>query len=196
MCYFCSAVNDQFCVEGSMVGRYIDGGYAEYVAVPERNVVHLPEEIPFEHGAILMCSSATALHALRKSRLKGGETVAVFGVGGLGISAIQLAGAFGALEVYAIDINADKLKLAEKYGAVPVNASSSDPVAEIRKLTNGRGVDVALEMIGLPQTMKQAVQSLAVMGRAVVAGISDRPVEIDTYRELLGREAEIIGTND
>jgi propanol-preferring alcohol dehydrogenase len=195
-CFYCSAGYEQFCVQGSMVGRYIDGGYAEYVAVPGRNVVRLPKEIPFEHGAILMCSSATSLHVLRKSRLTGGETVAVFGVGGLGISAIQLARAFGALEVYAVDINADKLRLAEKYGAIVVNAASTDPVAEIRTLTRGRGVDVALEMIGLPQTMKQAVQSLAVMGRAVVAGISDRPVEIDTYRELLGREAEIIGTND
>jgi propanol-preferring alcohol dehydrogenase len=195
-CYYCSAGNEQFCPQGSMVGRYVDGGYAEYVVVPQRNAVHLPEEIPFEHGAVLMCSSATALHALRKSRLKGGETVAVFGVGGLGISAIQLARAFGALDVYAVDINAGKLRLAEKYGAIPVNGGTSDPVADIRRLTHGRGVDVALELIGLPQTMKQAVQSLAVMGRAVVAGISDRPLEIDTYRELLGREAEIIGTND
>lgn len=195
-CHYCSAGNEQFCVEGSMVGRYVDGGYAEYVAVPERNLVPLPEEIPFEHGAILMCSSATSLHALRKSRLRGGETVAVFGVGGLGISAVQLARAFGALDVYAVDINADKLKLAEKHGAIPVNAAASNPVEEVRRLTQGRGVDVALELIGLPQTIKQAVQSLAVMGRAVVAGISDRPVEIDTYRELLGREAELIGTND
>ena len=77
-----------------------------------------------------------------------------------------------------------------------MNARSSDPVTEIRKLTQDKGVDVALEMIGLPQTMKQAVQSLAVMGRAVVAGISDKSLEIDTYRELLAREAEVIGTND
>jgi 2-desacetyl-2-hydroxyethyl bacteriochlorophyllide A dehydrogenase len=195
-CYYCSTGHEQFCVDGSMVGRYVDGGYAEYVAVPAHNTVGLPEEIPFEHGAILMCSSATSFHALRKSRLKGGETAAVFGVGGLGISAIQLAKAFGALDVYAVDINADKLRLAAKYGAIPVDAQSSDPVAEIRELTGGRGVDVALELIGLPQTMKQAVQSLAPMGRAAVAGISNRPLEIDTYRELIGREAEIIGTND
>lgn len=195
-CSYCSAGNDQFCVQGSMIGRYADGGYAEYVALPERNAVHLPDEIPFEHGAILMCSSSTAFHALRKSRLKSGETAAIFGVGGLGISAVQLAYAFGALDVYAVDINADKLGLAEKYGAIPVNARSNDAVVEIRRLTKGKGVDVALEMIGLPQTMKQAVQSLAVMGRAVVAGISDKPLEIDTYRELLAREAEVIGTSD
>ena len=195
-CYYCSTGSEQFCVQGSMIGRHADGGYAEYVLVPQRNAVPLPDEIPFEHGAILMCSSATSLHALRKSKLKGGETVAIFGVGGLGVSAIQLARAFGALDVYAVDINPDKLRLAEEYGAIPINASSRDPVAEIRSLTSGRGVDVALEVIGLSQTMRQAVQCLAVMGRAVIAGISDKPLEIDTYRDLLGREAEVIGTND
>jgi 2-desacetyl-2-hydroxyethyl bacteriochlorophyllide A dehydrogenase len=195
-CAFCTSGNEQFCPQGSMVGRFVDGGYAEYVAVPQYNVVHLPDDIPFEQGAILMCSSATALHALRKSRLKGGETVAIYGTGGLGVSAIQLAYAFGALDVYAVDISPDKLKLAETFGAFPVNASVSDPVTEIRRLTGGRGVDVALEVIGLPQTMKQAVQSLAVMGRAVVAGVSNQPLEVDTYRELICREGEVIGTSD
>jgi propanol-preferring alcohol dehydrogenase len=195
-CYYCSTGNEQFCNRGLMLGHYADGGYAEYVVVPERNAVHLPDEIPFEQGAILMCSSATAFHALRKSRLKAGESVAVFGVGGLGMSAIQLARAFGALDVYAVDINSDKLRLAEKYGAIPLDARSGDPVVEVRRLTQGKGVDVSLELVGLPQTMRQAVQSLAVMGRAVVAGISDRPLEIDTYRELLGKEAEVIGSND
>ena len=77
-----------------------------------------------------------------------------------------------------------------------MNARVSNPVTEIRSLTQGKGVDVALEVIGLPQTMKQAVQSLAVMGRAVVAGISDKPLEVDTYRELIGREGEVLGTSD
>ena len=195
-CHYCSAGSEQFCVRGSMLGHYSDGGYAEYIAVPERNAVRLPDEIPFEHGAILMCSSATSLHALRKSRLKAGETAAIFGAGGLGMSAVQLARAFGALDVYAVDINPTKLALAEKYGAIGVDARLGDPVAEIRRLTNGRGVDVAIELIGLAATMRQAVQSLAVLGRAVVAGIGDQPLEIDTYRELLGKEAEVIGTND
>jgi propanol-preferring alcohol dehydrogenase len=195
-CYYCITGNEQFCPQGLMLGHYADGGYAEYIAVPERNAVRLPDEIPFEYGAVMMCSSSTSLHALRKSRLMGGETVAVFGIGGLGISAIQLAYAFGALDVYAVDINPDKLDLAKKYGAISVNTHSGDPVAKIRALTHGKGVDVALELIGLPQTMKQAVQSLAPMGRAIIAGLSDQPLQIDTYRELLGREAEIIGTSD
>jgi propanol-preferring alcohol dehydrogenase len=195
-CYHCSTGNEQFCVQGSMIGHYSNGGYAEYIVVPERNAVPLPEEIPFEHGAVLMCSSSTSFHALRKARLKAGETAAIFGVGGLGMSAIQLARAFGALDVYAVDINADKLAQAARYGAIPVDARAGDPVAQLQQLTRGRGVDVALELIGLPLTMRQAVQSLAVLGRAVVAGISDAPLEIDTYRELLGKEAEVIGTND
>jgi 2-desacetyl-2-hydroxyethyl bacteriochlorophyllide A dehydrogenase len=195
-CYYCRRGHEQFCVQGRMLGHYSDGGYAEYIVVPARNAVRLPDEISFEYGAIMMCSSSTSFHALRKSRITAGETVAIYGIGGLGLSAIQLSFAFGALDVFAVDINAEKLKLAEKYGAVPVNASQVDPVAEIRRLTHKKGVDVALELIGLPRTMRQAVQSLAIMGRAVIAGISDKPLEIDTYWELLGKEAEVIGTSD
>jgi propanol-preferring alcohol dehydrogenase len=195
-CYYCSTGNEQFCADVLMLGHYTNGGYAEYIAVPARNAVALPDEIPFEQGATLMCASATAFHALRKSRLKAGETAAIFGVGGLGMSAIQLAKAFGAIDVFAVDINEAKLRLAAHSGATPVHAQQAEPVTEIRRLTDGKGVDVALELIGLPQTMRQATQCLGVMGRAVIAGISDRPLEIDTYRELLANEAEIIGSND
>lgn len=195
-CAFCSRGSEQFCVRGQMIGKHRDGGYAEYIAVPARSVVPLPAGVPFEHGAVLMCSSATSFHALRKSRLQPGETVAVFGAGGLGMSAIQIARAFGALDVYAVDINADKLRLAEKLGAIPVDASKADPVAEIRRLTGGRGVDVALEVIGLPQTMEQAVKSLAIFGRAVLVGITRKPFEVDSYFDVIGREAEIIGSDD
>jgi propanol-preferring alcohol dehydrogenase len=195
-CYHCSRGSEQFCDTGSMIGHFRDGGWADYIAVPERNAVHLPDEIPFEHGAVLMCSSATSLHALRKARLTGGESVAVFGVGGLGMSAIQLARALGAIDVFAVDLDAAKLALAESLGATPVPGGAADPVATIRRLTRDRGVDVALELIGLPTTMSQAVRSLAVQGRAVVAGLAQEPLSLDTYRDLLGREAELIGAND
>lgn len=195
-CYHCSTGNDQFCEKVLMLGHYTNGGYAEYISVPARNAIHLPDEIPFEQGATLMCASATAFHALRKSRLKGGERVAIFGVGGLGQSAVQLAKAFGAIEVYAVDINEDKLDLAKQYGAIPVNGKKVDAVAEIKKLTHGKGVDVAIEMIGLQQTMKQAIQVAGVMARVVIVGLSNKPLEIDTYNELLGNEVELIGSND
>ena len=195
-CHHCQTGNDQFCEKVLMIGHYANGGYAEYIAVPARNAVHLPDEIPFEQGATLMCASATAFHSLRKSRVKPGETVAVFGAGGLGQSAIQLARAFGAITVYAIDINEEKLNLATHYGAIPINAQRVDVVEEIKKLTKGKGVDVVIEMIGLPQTMKQAVQSAGVMARVVIVGLSNKPLEINTYNDLIGRELELIGSND
>jgi propanol-preferring alcohol dehydrogenase len=195
-CLYCSQGHEQFCTTGQMLGKYRDGGYAEYIGLPVRSVFRLPEEISFEHGAIMMCSSATSFHALRKGRMQPGETVAVFGAGGLGMSAIQLARAFGALDVYAVDINADKLKMAERFGAIPVNAAETDPVEEIRRLTDGRGVDVALELIGLPLTIQQSLKSLAFFGRAVVVGLSDKPVEVETYTDMLGKEAELIGSSD
>jgi 2-desacetyl-2-hydroxyethyl bacteriochlorophyllide A dehydrogenase len=195
-CPYCRSGNEQFCPEGRMLGKHRDGGYAEYIAVPASNALPLPSDIPFELGAIMMCSSATSLHALCKSRLRPGETVAVFGAGGLGLSAVQLARSFGALRVYAVDIDPGRLELAAGYGALPVNAAEADPAGQIRRLTEGRGVDVALELIGLPETIRAAVGSLAPFGRAALAGITDRSVEIDSYRELIGREAELIGVSD
>ena len=195
-CYQCSTGNDQFCEKVLMLGHYTNGGYAEYIAIPARNAIHLPDEIPFEQGATLMCASATAFHSLRKSRIKSGETVAIFGAGGLGQSAIQLAKAFGALEVYAVDINEAKLELAKQHGAIPVNAKKVDAVAEIKRLTHNKGVDVAIEMIGLPQTMKQAIQVAGIMARVVIVGVSDKTIEVQTYTELLGNEVELIGSND
>src|SRR5215213_2824916 len=195
-CDHCKTGNEQFCATLKMIGHHIDGGYAEYIAVPARNAIPLPEEISFEEGATLMCASATALHALRRGRVKDGETVAVFGVGGLGLSAIQLAKAMGAVEVYAVDIKQDKLELASEYDAIPIDAGRCDAVEEIRRLTKGKGVDVALEMIGLQRTMKQTVESLGVLGRAVIVGISRAPLEVDPYATLIGHEAEVIGSND
>jgi 2-desacetyl-2-hydroxyethyl bacteriochlorophyllide A dehydrogenase len=195
-CIYCQAGTEQFCPAAQMIGKHRDGGYAEFIVVPERSVFRLPDEIPFEQGAILMCSAATSLHALNKARLRSGETVAIFGVGGLGISALQLARHFGAAEVFAVEINPHKLEIAERFGAIPVNASVGNPVAKIRELTDGRGVDVALELVGLPVTMREAVQSLAILGRAALVGLTRETFEIAPYSELLNKEAEIIGVSD
>jgi D-arabinose 1-dehydrogenase-like Zn-dependent alcohol dehydrogenase len=195
-CASCKGGTEQFCATAQMIGKHRDGGYAEFIAVPERSVFRLPDEIPFAEGAILMCSSATSLHALNKARLTRGETVAIFGVGGLGISAVQLAQHFGAAEIYAVDINPHKLELAQRLGAIPVNATASNPIEQIRELTHGRGVDVALELVGLALTMRQAVQSVAILGRAALVGLTRQTFEVAPYTELLNKEAEIIGVSD
>jgi len=195
-CQYCTAGTEQFCTSGSMIGKFRDGGYAEFILVPARSAVPLPDDIPFEQGAIMMCSSATSLHALIKAGLKPGESVAVFGVGGLGISAVQIARAFGALDVYAVDVSADKLRLAEAQGAIAVHARDCDPCEEISRLTGGRGVDVALELVGLAETARQAVLSLAVFGRAILVGLTDESFELNSYRDVILKEAQIIGCSD
>lgn len=195
-CAYCRQGREQFCVTGTMIGKHRDGGYAEYITVPARNAVPLPDTVSYEQGAVLMCSTSTSFHALKKARLRAGESVAVFGTGGLGMSAIQLAYAMGASVVFAIDISSEKLAITETYGAIPVNASVCDPVESLAQKTGGKGIDVSLEVIGLPETMQQAVRCLAVFGRAALAGISDSPFEIDSYQELLGKEAQVIGCSD
>ena len=195
-CMWCREGNEQFCAECRMLGHHVDGGWAEYVAVPAVNAIVLPRAIDAVPGATLMCASATSYHALRKARLVAGERVAVFGVGGLGQSAVQLARAMGASQVFAVDVNAERLARAAAHGAVPIDAKAADVVAAVRAAAGGRGVDVALELVGLAETTQQALRVLAPMGRAVAVGLTAGRTPIETYREILGPEAELIGCND
>ena len=195
-CEFCVRGLEQFCREGQMIGRHRDGGYAEFIKVPAQNAFVLPNQIPFEVGAVMMCSSATALHALNKARIKPGESVAIFGFGGLGFSALQLARARGCGDVYVVEINSSKLAAAEKMGAIALDASVADSVEQIKQATAGKGVDVSLELIGSAKTMREAVLCLAPLGRAALVGLTAESMSIFPYSELINREAEIIGVSD
>jgi propanol-preferring alcohol dehydrogenase len=195
-CEFCVRGLEQFCRSGQMIGKHRDGGYAEFIKVPVANAFLLPDEIPFEVGAIMMCSSATALHALHKARLKPGESVAIFGFGGLGFSALQLARALGCGQIYVVEINPAKLASAENMGAIAIDARTADPVERIKEASAGRGVDVALELIGSAKTMQQAVLCLGPLGRAALVGLTTESISIFPYTELINKEAEIIGVSD
>lgn len=195
-CDFCLRGNEQFCAKVQMIGKRRDGGYADFIAVPGRNVFALPSEISFEQGAIMMCSSATAVHALSKARLKPGESVAIFGFGGLGFSALQLARASDCGQVYVVEINPAKLTTAVKFGAVPIDATVGLPVEQILDATSGKGVDVAIELVGSAATMQQAVQCLAVQGRAAMVALSRESISLLPYPNLINKEAEVIGVSD
>lgn len=195
-CEFCTRGLEQFCRAGQMIGKHRDGGYAEFIAVPAKNAFVLPDEISFEAGAIMMCSSATALHALNKARLKSGESVAIFGFGGLGFSALQLAHAMDCGQIYVVEINRAKLDSVKKLGAIAIDANAGDPVEQIRDATGGKGVDVSLELIGSAKTMREAVLCLAPLGRAALVGLTTDSMSIFPYPELINKEAEIIGVSD
>lgn len=195
-CDYCRSGLEQFCRSGKMLGKHVDGGYAEYIVVPARNAVPIADNVSAAAAAIMMCSSSTAFHSLRQARIAAGDTVAVFGVGGLGQSAVQLARLCGASAVFAVDTDPAKLTAAEKYGARPINAAQGAADEQLRKATQGRGVDVALEFAGLPATQEQAVRVLAVHGRAALAGITRQPFAVDSYGAVINHEAEIIGVSD
>jgi D-arabinose 1-dehydrogenase-like Zn-dependent alcohol dehydrogenase len=196
MCEFCARGLEQFCRRAQMIGKHCDGSYAEFIKVPGANAFPLPDEIPFEVGAIMMCSSATALHALNKARLKAGESVAIFGFGGLGFSALQLARAFDCGDVYVVERNPAKLASAASMGAIAIDARTADPVEQIKEATDGSGVDVALELIGSANTMRQAVLCLGPLGRAALVGLTVESMSIYPYTELINKEVEIIGVSD
>ena len=195
-CSYCRRNIEQFCPDVAMIGKDRDGGYAEYICVPEQNAFSLPDEIPFAHAAVMMCSFATVLHALRKARFAKGESVAVFGAGGLGMAAIGLSQALGASKIIAVDNNSAKVRAARSMGAIGIDASNTEVVEAVLDSTGGQGVDVALELVGLPITSEQAVKSLGVQGRAAMVGLTNAPTPINTYKDLIGKEREIIGVSD
>lgn len=191
-CRYCVSGQERFCATGEMVGKDRDGGYAEYVTVPERNTVRVPSMVSDGAAAIMGCSSATSLHALRKGRLSKGESVALVGVGGLGMSAIQLAFLLGASRVYAVDIDATKLATAADLGADPIDGRT-DPADAIRR---AGGADVAIELIGSARSMRTCLDSLNPLGRAVAVGLTPDVLSVGPYTDLVTGERELVGCSD
>lgn len=170
--------------DGRMLGKEVDGGYAERIVVPEANLVAIPDGVPFDAAAVMMCSTATAYHALRLASLRAGESVAIIGFGGLGASSAQLAKVMGASKVFAVDRVRDKLDLAQSFGAIP---------AGIEEL---RDIDIALDFAGHPPTTLAALRSLRRGGRIMIVAINLRELAIDPYRDVLANERHIIGVSD
>ncbi len=183
--------------DGSPIAMYSMAGLAEFSVVPATDVFPLAAGLPLDESSVLGCAIFTAYGAVRHgAELRGGERIAVVAAGGVGMNIIQIARAFGASQIIAIDVRDDKLETARRLGATDVvNASAPDATARVRELTDGRGVDVAFEVLGLPQTFTQALEVIRDGGRMVAVGIAPgkttAPVEIT---RLVRRELRIIGS--
>lgn len=197
-CEYCTTDRENYCNEYRMIGKDIDGGFAEFAAVPDSNVLRLSKSFPLEQAAILGCAVSTAYHSLRRGRAKADDTVLVNGVGGLGLHAVQLAKkVFRAKQVIAVDISDKKLQLAAAYGASSlVNSSTGDTEKRINELTNGRLADLALDFVGRRSTIEGTLRCVGKGGRLVVIGISSEIISLSPYSSIIGRETEIIGVND
>lgn len=189
-CERCTRYGEQFCAQGAMLGKERDGGYAERIVVPASNAVPIPDEVPFEGAAIMMCSTATAYHALRLSALQPHESLAILGFGGLGVSAAQLAHTFGTSRVFAVDVVPEKLALAKTFGATPIDARDAD----LRDALGG--VDVVLELTGNANVAQNALRAMAPGGRLMIVALDLRSLQLDPFTDLLARERRIIGCSD
>jgi S-(hydroxymethyl)glutathione dehydrogenase/alcohol dehydrogenase len=182
---------------GSTIAMYSMGGLAEYAVVPATDIFALPEGLPLAESSVLGCAVFTAYGAVRHAAdLRGGERVAVVAAGGVGLNVIQIARAFGASQIIAIDVNDEKLQIAQRVGATDVvNAKTANATERVRELTGGRGVDVAFEALGRPETFNQALDVIGDGGRMVAVGIAPgkttAPVEIT---RLVRRGLRIIGS--
>ncbi len=196
-CMMCCTGRDNYCKEAKMLGKNIDGGFAEYLVVPERNAFTFPDSIPFSRAALMTDAVATPFHALKRAHIQTGDDVLVIGIGGLGIHAVQIARIMGAGKVIAMDLSPEKLSLAKKVGATAVINPLEDNVEKrIEEITEGRGVDVAIELIGLSRTIRQAVDSTGPGGRTVVVGICPEEMGLNPYHDLLLKERTILGSAD
>ncbi len=183
--------------DGTPLAMYSMAGLAEYAVVPATDVFALPPGLPLAESSVLGCAVFTAYGAVRHGAdLRGGERVGVVAAGGVGLNIIQIAAAFGASQVIAVDVRDDKLEAARRVGATDVvNSTEANATDRVRELTDGHGVDVAFEVLGRPATFTQALEIIGDGGRMVAVGIAPgrtaAPVEIT---RLVRRGLRIIGS--
>ncbi|KAK7318378.1 hypothetical protein RJT34_03077 [Clitoria ternatea] len=219
-CSYCSQGNDDLCESffaynrakgtlydgetrlflrgsGKPVFMYSMGGLAEYCVVPANALSVLPESLPYTESAILGCAVFTAYGAMaHAAAVRPGDSVAVIGTGGVGSSCLQIARAFGASDIIAVDVQDVKLQKAKTLGAThTINSAKEDPIGKILEITGGKGVDVAVEALGKPQTFAQCTQSVKDGGKAVMIGLAQAGSlgEVDINR-LVRRKIQIIGS--
>lgn len=195
-CRWCLEGREALCDSAEVYGMDRDGALAEYIAVPARSVVPLPDGVPFDVAAIVTDAVATPFHALRcRGHLRAGESVAVFGCGGLGTHAILLARLLGAAFVVAVDTDHEALRRALRLGAdAVVDAREEDVTAAVRTHVGRGGVDLALECVGRATTAEQAVRCLAKGGRAVLVGVGPERPTLPPLHALVGREQAVLAS--
>jgi len=194
ICAHCRVGWSQLCRAGITVyGVTAHGGHADYLKVPARTLVPLPEELSFAEGAAVACGTGTAFGALKRMKLSGGDTLAVFGQGPVGLSATMLGAAMGA-RVIAVETSAERAKLAQEFGAdAVIDATKEDSVQALRDLTQGVGVDLALDCTGASAARRAAVRAVKTWGTACYVG-EGGDVTLEVSPDLLRRQVTLIGS--
>jgi alcohol dehydrogenase, propanol-preferring len=189
-CVACREGRENICKSRAITGVSVNGGYAEYMLAKASHVIPVPESLSSAEAAPLFCAGVTVYRALRQAHASTGQRIAVFGAGGLGNLAIQIAKALGA-DVIAVDINDEKLELAREAGASQVlNAAKTKASAEIAA---SGGADIALVAAGTKAAYDSAFTSIRPGGTVLVVGLPPEPLSVDAGL-LVRNEARVIGS--
>ncbi len=190
-CHLCRTGNAHVCPNTKIIGVDRDGCFADYIAMPATNVWQLDEAIPFEIGGI-HDPMGNAFHTALVGTEIPGKTVLVTGCGPIGIFAVGICRAAGASRIIASDVNETRLALARTMGAHDaVQPQGAD--AAVRAATNGLGVDVVLEMSGVPSAIHQALALVRVGGRVQMLGIPAKPMELNLATEIIFKGITVYG---
>jgi 2-desacetyl-2-hydroxyethyl bacteriochlorophyllide A dehydrogenase len=177
-CFFCRREEFHKCDEGRVFGHgkalgSLQGAQAELLLVPHANLTlrKVPEGLSDEVALFAGDVMGTGFHAIDSRPLAEGETAAILGMGPVGLCSVQAAMAAGASEVVAIDTVEDRLRMAESFGATPVHLTEQDPRAEVKNLTEGRGVDLAVDAVGHPEALDLALRLARKAGTVSATGV-------------------------
>jgi len=193
-CKHCRAGWSQLCRHGVVVyGMTGHGGHASFMKVPVSTLVPLPDELSFEEGAAISCGAGTAYAALKRINASGRDTLAVFGQGPVGLSATLLGSAMGA-RVVAVDVVPERRQLAKAFGAdAVIDPREVDPVAALKELTSGEGVDLAVDCTGNPEARVAAVRSVRTWGTACFVG-EGNTTTFDISQDMIRRQLTLIAS--
>ena len=195
-CEFCREGNENLCLRQRITGVMVDGGYAEFCMAPASHVVKIPASLSSEQAAPLLCAGVTVHRALKKAKIRAGERLAVFGVGGLGHLAVQIGRAAGA-EVTAIDVVDEKLALAKSLGAArTLNATKDDVVKEVRRVG---GMHVAMVTSAAKSAYDMAFYCVRPTGTLLVVGLPAKEISFPPILMAAGEiqiKASAVGTRE
>jgi threonine 3-dehydrogenase len=193
-CVLCRTGEEYICEKVEIIGVDRNGSFAQFVAMPEHNVWQLDPAIPDEYAAIFD-PLGNAVHTVMAAGVAT-KSVAITGVGSIGLMAIPVARAAGAATVYAIDVNPAKLELAKRLGADEVFLGTDpDLVEKIQKRTNGDGVDVLLEMSGSGSAIDSGLHMLRNGGRAALLGIPSDNINLNLAERIIFKGLTVLGIN-
>jgi threonine dehydrogenase-like Zn-dependent dehydrogenase len=194
-CEYCLHGDLYFCDQLTVIGFDYDGGFGEYMLVPEASCMPIPDDITFEQASLMVDMLGTPFRAIKRARLTPGQKIAIWGAGPIGLGALMFAKRFG-VKVASIDMSSYRCEMARKFGPdLIINPAEADVSEVIKEWTNGRGIDVGFDCVGNEAVCQQALASLKRRGTLAVVGVSHQ-LTLNPWEQLIKNEATIYGSRN